>query len=282
MIDLHAHTLHSDGERAPEALLAEAAQAGITVLAVTDHDTVAGIADSRRAADRLGIRLVAGIEISAEFHGREVHLLGHLLDSEARALTDLQRVFLEERRERMEQMVRRAQELGMKITLEQVVAQSGGENLGRPHLALALARAGYAEDVDDAFRRFLHDRAPLWIDRRRLPAAEAIALVHRAGGTASLAHPGTNRISEQELKVLAADGLDAVEALHPEHVPNQAEAYQRWASGLGLLVTAGSDFHGPRMQPGRKLAARTLDAERFAALEERARGWAARGVQGAQ
>src|SRR5205823_5078856 len=134
-----------------------------------------------------------------------------------------------------------------------------------------LVECGHASSVKDAFDRFLHSRGPLWVDRRRLSVSEAVELVRTAGGTSSLAHPGANGISRQELKVCAGVGLDAVEAHHPDHVPTQAEAYERWASGLGLLVTAGSDYHGPAVQPGRKLADRTLSAERFAALEERAR-----------
>ena len=277
MIDLHSHTLHSDGQRTPGELLAEAAAAGVSVLAVTDHDTVSGIADCEAAAAPLGVRLVPGIELSAELHGREVHVLGHLLDPRSPALLELQVLLLDERRERMDRMIARANAAGMKVTKQQVVAHSGGDNLGRPHLARALVEAGHASSVKDAFNRFLRDGAPLFCDRRKMSAAEAIELVHRAGGTASLAHPGANKVSQQELKGLAAGGLDAVEALHPEHVPSQAEAYARWAGELGMLVTAGSDFHGPAVQPDRKLGDRTLSAERFAALEERARAWAAKG-----
>ena len=271
MIDLHSHTRHSDGQRSPNELLAEAAAAGITVLAVTDHDTVSGIADCQRAAAAFSVRLVPGIELSAELHGREVHVLGHLLDPASPALLDLQGQLLDERRERMDRMIAKAQSLGLKITKAQVVAHSGGDNLGRPHLARALVDAGYADSVKDAFKRFLRDGGPVFCDRRKMQAADAIALIHRAFGTASVAHPGANKVSQQELKALAESGLDAVEAFHPEHVPSQVEAYIRWAEALGMLITAGSDFHGPAVQPGRKLGDRWLSTERFAALEERAR-----------
>src|SRR6267154_1171626 len=226
MIDLHSHTLHSDGQRTPDELLAEAAAAKVTVLSLTDHDTVSGIADASAAATRRGIRLVPGIELSCELHGREVHVLGHFLDPCSGALLQL--------------------------------------------AADMLAECGHARTVKDAFDRFLHSRGSLWVDRRRLSVAEAVALVRSAGGTSSIAHPGANEVSRQELKVCADGGLDAVEALHPDHVPTQAQAYERWAAELQLLVTAGSDYHGPAVQPGRKLGDRTLSAERFAALEERA------------
>ena len=272
MIDLHSHTLHSDGQRSPDELVSEAVAAGVKVLSLTDHDTVSGIADATASATRRGIRLVPGIELSCELHGREVHILGHFLDPCSGTLLQLAADMLAERRERMERMVGRAQDAGFKqVTMERVIAASGGENLGRPHLARALVDCGHAKNVKDAFDRFLHSRGPLWVDRRRLSVAEAVGLVRGAGGTSSIAHPGANAVSRQELRVCAEAGLDAVEALHPDHVPTQVEAYERWAAELQLLVTAGSDYHGPAVQPGRKLGDRTLSAERFVALEERSR-----------
>ena len=272
MIDLHSHTRHSDGDRSPEQLLAEAAAAGIRVLSVTDHDTVSGIGECRAAAARHGVRLVPGIELSCELHGREVHILGHFLDDASPALGRLAAAMLAERRERMERMVLRAQQQHLDgVTLEAVIACSGGENLGRPHLARVLVDRGHASSIKDAFDRFLGDRCALWVDRRRLAVPEALEIIRGAGGTASVAHPGANAVSRQELRVLAEAGLDAVEAHHPEHPPNQAEAYGKWAADLGMLITAGSDYHGPSVQPDRKLGDRWLAADRFAALEERAR-----------
>ncbi len=271
MIDLHSHTLHSDGQRTPVELLAEASAAGVTILSVTDHDTVSGLLECAAAAAERGVRFVPGIELSCELHGREVHLLGHFLDPRSKGLARISVEMLSERRERMERMVLRAQELGLRgVTMERVTSHSGGENLGRPHLARALIECGHAASIKEAFEKYLKTRGALWVDRRRLGLPEAIALIHAAGGTASLAHPGANKVSQQELKGLAPLGLDAVESLHPEHVPTQVEAYQRWAHALGMLVTAGSDYHGPVVQPDRQLGDRSLSADRFAALEERA------------
>src|SRR5256714_7503181 len=230
VIDLHSHTLHSDGQRTPDELLAEAAAAKVTVLSLTDHDPVSGIAQASAAATRRGIRLVPGIELSCDLHGREVHVLGHFLDPCSGTLLQLAADMLAERRQRMERMVARAQAAGFtKVTLERVIAASGGENLGRPHLARALVECGHARSINDAFDRFLGTNGPLWVDRRRLPTAEAIRLVHEAGGTASIAHPGANGVSRQEPKALAPEALDGVEAWHPEHPPNQAETVVRWA-----------------------------------------------------
>jgi 3',5'-nucleoside bisphosphate phosphatase len=271
VIDLHSHTLHSDGDRTPAQLFAEAKAAGVRVLGVTDHDTVSGIEQCRAASEQVGVRLVAGIELSCDLHGREVHVLGHFIDAESLALERLAADMLVERRERMERMIAAARKGGcIEVTLERVLAVSGGENLGRPHLARVLVDCGHAQSMKDAFDRFLGTGGPFWVDRRRLPVSEAVLLVHDAQGTASIAHPGANGISRQELKAIADLGIDGVEAWHPEHPPNQAEAFARWADEMGLVVTAGSDFHGATVQPDRKLGDRTLSPERFAALEERA------------
>jgi predicted metal-dependent phosphoesterase TrpH len=271
MIDLHSHTTHSDGDRSPAQLFEAAAAAGVKILSVTDHDTVSGMVECAAAAKQTGLRLIPGIELSCELHGREVHVLGHFLDATRPSLRALADDMLGERRERMERMVALAQSLGMKgVTMERVIANSGGENLGRPHLARALIDCGHASSVKDAFDKFLHTRGPLWVDRRRLTIPEAVQLVRGAGGTTSIAHPGANGVSKQEMKTLADGGIDAVEAWHPEHPPNQAEAYQRWGAELGMLVTAGSDYHGPSVQPDRKLGDRYLAEDRFLALEARA------------
>lgn len=272
MIDLHSHTLHSDGDRSPSQLFALAAAAGVKVLAVTDHDTVLGLADCRAASEASGLRFVPGIELSCELHGREVHVLGHFIDPQGTPLERLATGLLEERRDRMERMVALAQGMGFSaVTMERVFAVGGGDNLGRPHLARVLVDCGHALSIKDAFDRFLDTDGPMWVDRRRLPVADAIRMIHEAGGTATIAHPGANGISRQELKAMADIGLDGVEAFHPEHPPNQAEAFVRAAEELGLAVTAGSDFHGASVQPDRKLGDRTLPPDRFAALEQRAK-----------
>jgi predicted metal-dependent phosphoesterase TrpH len=271
VIDLHSHTLHSDGDRSPSQLFALAAAAGVKVLSVTDHDTVLGLADCRAASEASGVRFVPGIELSCELHGREVHVLGHFIDPPGTPLERLATGMLEERRERMERMVGRAQAMGFSaVTMERVAAVGGGDNLGRPHLARVLVDCGHALSIKDAFDRYLQTGGSIWVDRRRLPVADAVRMVHEAGGTATIAHPGANAISRQELKAIADEGLDGVEAWHPEHPPNQAEAFVRAAEELGLVVTAGSDYHGPSVQPDRNLGDRTLPPERFAALEQRA------------
>ena len=270
-IDLHSHTIASDGELTPTALLQRAAASGVRTLAVTDHDTVQGLAEAAVAARAAGVELVNGIELSAELNGREIHVLGHFLEPTAPGLVALASEMGAERRERMERMVAKLAAQGFPVTMEAVLAEAKGA-IGRPHLARVLVARGLAANVGDAFKKFLKPGMPGYVERRRLEAAQAISLLVKSGGTATVAHPGINKVSQQELRELASLGLAGVEANHPDHVPSQVEAYERWGRECGLVATAGSDFHGEKTTPGRKLGERSMRAEALAALRARAHG----------
>jgi predicted metal-dependent phosphoesterase TrpH len=270
MIDLHSHTTASDGEHSPEALLALARAAGVRVLAVTDHDTVSGLRRARAAADAEGLGFVPGIEVSATAGGREVHILGHFVDATESGLARYSERLKGERAVRMGRMVQRMGELGFPVTLEEVESIGGGAHLGRPHLALALLNRGYVSSTKEAFDRFLADGRPGHVDRFRVSTEEAIALLHAAGGTATLAHPGPSKVTQPTLAALAQAGMDGLEVFHADHVPSQREAFQRTADALGLIPTGGSDYHGPRVSPGRKPGGSTTPPEAFARLEARA------------
>jgi len=270
MIDLHSHTTASDGEHAPEALLALARAAGVTVLGVTDHDTVAGLQRAETAAGAEGVRFVPGIEVSATAGGREVHVLGHFVDRSEARLASFSDRLRGERAHRMARMVVRMTELGFPVTLEEVERIGGGAHLGRPHLALALLNRGYVGSTKEAFDRFLADGRPGHVDRFRLPAEDAVLLLHGAGGTATLAHPGPSHVAAPTLEALARAGLDGLEVFHADHSPGQREAFQRTAEALGLIPTGGSDFHGARVSPGRKLGAAGTPPDAFQRLVDRA------------
>jgi len=271
MIDLHSHTTASDGEHSPEALLSLARAAGVTVLAVTDHDTVSGLARAQAAADAEGLGFVPGIEVSATAGGREVHVLGHFVDATESGLAEYTDRLRGERATRMARMVERMGELGFPLTLEEVEKIGGGAHLGRPHLALALLNRGYVSSTKEAFDRFLADGRPGHVDRFRVSAEEAVRLLHAAGGTATLAHPGPSKVTTPTLQTRAASGLDGLEVFHADHVPSQREAFLRTAGALGLIPTGGSDYHGARVSPGRKPGGSTTPPEAFARLTARAR-----------
>jgi 3',5'-nucleoside bisphosphate phosphatase len=269
MIDLHSHSDASDGQYAPAELVALAARAGVAVLGLTDHDTVAGLGAAAEAAARLGLRLVPGIEVSVALNRREVHLLGHFVDPAEGHLTAWSLRLEAERAGRMEAMLERLARAGIKVALEEVRAISGAAPLGRPHLARALVDRGVCVSTREAFDRFLADGKLCHVPRREVSPAEAIALLHGAGGTVTLAHPGASKVHRGELELLARCGLDGLEVGHADHPPSQREAFERWAAPLGLVATAGSDFHGPQVTPDRSLGEVSMSEAALEALEAR-------------
>lgn len=246
-VDLHMHSSASDGSLPPDAVVGAAAAAHLTAIALTDHDSVAGIAHAREAGARLGVRVVAGVELSAMDAGDEAHLLGlHLsrLDAIERHLA----VFRESRRARAGRMVERLHALGIPLALDAVLAEAGDAAIGRPHVARALVAGGWAKDLRDAFDRLLGNGRPAFVPKYRLSLGEAIALVHDAGGLAVLAHPGAGG-TRARLETLRAQGLDGVEVLHPGHSTEDIARLSTLAEHLDLLPSGGSDWHGARTGP---------------------------------
>jgi hypothetical protein len=245
----------------------------VSVWSLTDHDTVAGQEGAAAAAREQGLRFVPGIELSVflgdEGEGREVHVLGHFVDPAHPSLRRFEDLLADHRRGRMGRILERLGKLGIRVTLEEVVACSGGKTLGRPHVARAVVAAGAAPSVREAFDRWLGEGRPAYVGRYRLSAADAVALVRGAGGVATLAHPGVSRVGRVDLAELRRIGFEGVEVRHPEHSPGQVEEYRRLARELGLVPTAGSDFHGPAINPERVIGSAGMAPEDLAALEAR-------------
>ncbi|MGQ0507761.1 MAG: PHP domain-containing protein [Myxococcaceae bacterium] len=274
MIDLHSHTTASDGQHSPTELIRLAAAAGVTQLAVTDHDTVGGLAEATQAAQALGLRVIPGIELSAFVNRREVHILGHFLDPSDEELSGFSRKLRGERETRMIQMVAKMVSLGYPVTMEMVRQIAGDDaNLGRPHLARVLMEMGWVRDTKEAFDRFLADGKPGCVERFKISGEEAIGLIQRAGGAATVAHPGVSKIERFELEALKKSGLSGVEVLHSDHNPSVREKYLKIASELDLVATAGSDFHGDKIAPGRLLGTASMPPENLSALRARARAY---------
>jgi 3',5'-nucleoside bisphosphate phosphatase len=276
VIDLHSHTTASDGQHSPAELLALAASAGVTALAVTDHDTVAGLGEAEEAARAHGVELVPGIELSAFVLKREVHILGHFVRPDFEELASFSARLSVEREQRMERMVEQMRRLGFPVTMGNVRAVAGNAQLGRPHLARVLVERGWCLDVKEAFDRFLGAGRSAWVDRFKLDGRDAIRLIHRAGGTATLAHPGSSKVERHELRMLAKDGLDGLEALHSDHNPSVREKYLKFAREFDLVTTGGSDFHGEQVTPGKRPGDSPTPAENFARLRARAASQSAR------
>lgn len=241
-VDLHAHSTASDGARTPDEVVREAKRAGLRAIALTDHDTVGGVVAAEGAAAQVGIRFVRGVELSAVEDDVETHVLGlHLGD-----VATMESQLLELRAMRSDRalrMVQRLNELGVRIDFDAVLQQAGGGAVGRPHVARAMIAEGWATDFRDAFDRYIGNGRPAFVPKDKLPVASAIAMIHRAGGIAVVAHPGS-AASRQRLQKMAGEGMDGIEVLHPSHSPEDVSRLSCLAEEFGLVRSGGSDWHG--------------------------------------
>ena len=247
--DLHTHTTCSDGSVGPADLVAMAASGGASAIAITDHDTVAGLFEARAAADRVGIEFMNGVEISAEYSPGTMHILGYCVDDLSATMESKLDQLRAARDRRNPEIVARLRLLGMEISYEEVLSVAGSDIVGRPHFARLLVGKGYVESIPEAFNKYLAKGAAAYVEKMRLSPRDAINLIHDAGGVAVLAHPyqlGLPSLSEEEdlITELVAFGLDGIEALYSRHSEVQRATYADLATRHGLLITGGSDYHG--------------------------------------
>ena len=251
-VDLHAHTTASDGTDSPARLVMNAAALGLSAVAITDHDTTQGLAEAEEAARRAGIELVRGVELSLDWHSGAMHMLVLLAEDIGLLHSRLGEV-RRGRVRRNQVMVERLRDQGIRITMDEVAAESGQGTTGRPHLAAVLVKRGYVSDIGEAFNKYLGRGRPAYAERKRLAPAEAIELAHAAGGVAVLAHPLTLGVEGGELctllSELAALGLDGLEAYYGAYEPPTRGNLADLARRHGLVPTGGSDYHG-RFKPG--------------------------------
>lgn len=245
-VDLHLHTTASDGRCTPRELVERASAAGVTVMAVTDHDTLAAVRDAQAIGRDRDIIVIAGIEITALEDGRDVHVLGYFVDLNDRDLDAFLREQRANRIERLRAVSARLAELGMPVDIEPLLARAQrntGESIGRPLVARLLIDAGYVSDSREAFDKWLARGQPAFVPRAGASPEDVIGIIHHARGLASLAHPGLTRIDDR-IAALRNSGLDAIEVFHSEHDAATIERYRHIARDLSLLITGGSDFHG--------------------------------------
>lgn len=246
--DLHLHSAASDGSQSPSGLVADCAARNLAVIALSDHDTVDGVAEAGNAAIRSGIRVIAAVELSADFRG-ELHILGYGIDPGDARLEAFLRGQREKRRLRIPRIVEKLRALGVPICAGDVAREAGSAAPGRPHVARALVRLGVCADMDDAFGRYLNRDGPAYVGRELPPPADAVALIAASGGRAVLAHPGCIGLDGAGLETLAgrlADyGLSGLEAFYPAHNDVQVGRLLRMCRRAGLVATYGSDSHGP-------------------------------------
>jgi predicted metal-dependent phosphoesterase TrpH len=269
--DLHLHTTASDGTLEPAALVECAARAGLTIIAVTDHDTLSGLPQARHAAGQHGIRLVNGVEITAVEDGRDVHLLAYFIDADHSILTGFLERQRQDRVRRVREIAARLESLGCQIDADSLISAvtvTSGRSIGRPQIADALVANGHARDRGDAFDRLLGTDRPAYVARCGPTPEEVIDTASQAGGLVSLAHPGLTQVDDI-IPRLAAAGLTALEARHSDHDSETEHRYRALAALYGLVVTGGSDFHGPSGHRTATLGLVTLPEGDFATFEAR-------------
>ncbi len=253
MIDLHTHSAISDGSDAPARIPELAAAAGCSAVALTDHDNLSGLEEARRSADRAGVTLVPGCEVSCKpdglAEGSSVHVLVYFVEEGDGPLQSELRLLRADRKERNKKLLRRLSDLGVRVDYDKLAADAGGEEgLGRPHFARALVELGAARDIDDAFERWLANGAPAYVPKGRLLPKEVAGLARRSGGVAVLAHPLSLGLELRDLERLSTELADAgfagLEAVYGRYSPEQRSDLTRIARSSGLVPTGGSDYHG--------------------------------------
>lgn len=242
-IDLHLHTNCSDGLRTPLEILEEVRKRKLAAFAITDHDTISGFLSAREQLQEGDPELIAGLELSCSTEAGDIHLLAYLFDPDNARLLEALGDFQEKRNQRGRKMVQRLNDMGISITYDDVLQAAGTAAVGRPHVAEAMHQCKAVASYDDAFRQYIGDKKPAFVPKHNFTPADAISLIHAAGGVAVLAHPmvagAVDRIEE-----LAGLGIDGIEVLHPDHKQHEAAKLKEMAERFRLLWTGGSDFHG--------------------------------------
>ncbi|WP_433939122.1 PHP domain-containing protein [Paenibacillus lautus] len=249
--DLHSHTQASDGMNTPSENVQLAYERGLGALAITDHDTVAGIEEALQAGERLNIIVVPGVEISTMAGGTDIHVLGYYVDHRDPVFLDRLTALRRTREKRNEKILAKLRELGIELTMEEVIAVLGrqlepDESIGRPHIADALVHKGHALDLRDAFDRYLAQGAAGYVPQPRIHPKEACEWIREAGGVPVLAHPGLYGDDALVRTVIEESGFKGIEVYHSDHGVSEEERYLAMAEEYGFIVTAGSDYHGQR------------------------------------
>ncbi|SEK98354.1 PHP domain-containing protein [Paenibacillus sp. OK003] len=249
--DLHTHSQASDGMQPPAENVKLAKQRGLSAVALTDHDTVAGVAEAQRAGREYGIDVVSGVEVSTRAGGKDIHVLGYYVNTEDEQFLERLRGLREAREERNHLIIAKLQELGLEISWQEVIDGLGrplepDESIGRPHMADVLVRKGYAADMRDAFNRYLAEGQPGYVSVPRVAPEDACQWIKDAGGAAVIAHPGLYRDDELVRRILEDSRPDGIEVVHSDHGPEEERRYAELAREFGLIQTGGSDYHGVR------------------------------------
>lgn len=242
--DLHIHSSASDGKLTAGEIVQLALKAGLSTIALTDHDTVDGIKPAFEAAESAGLEVIPGIELNTDLAGGEIHILGYYLDLGSEWLASTLDGLRAARENRAQMMISKLAQLGIRIDYDHLRRVAGSATLGRPHIAQVLCEAGYSSSVGDAFDRYLGNGKPAYIAHHKLDPFMAIETIIKGGGVPVLAHPGLAKKDELIAKFIGC-GLQGLEVFYPFHTPDDVDRYQKICLVHGLIMTGGTDYHGP-------------------------------------
>ncbi len=240
--DLHTHTTYSDGVNSPCQLVRLAYEKGLRALAITDHDSVNGLPEAMECAEKYGVEIIPGLEISSEIDNTEIHLIGLFIDYQNAELQKYLQFFRDERFHRAKRIVKKLEAMNVEISIEEILAEANNSAIGRPHIANILFRKGYVANYLEAFHKYLGDYAPAFERKIHVSLQSAIKLINDAGGIAILAHPG--KMPEELLKTVIHAGIDGIETVHPSHTDSLRKFYAGIVDQYCLLASGGSDYHG--------------------------------------
>jgi 3',5'-nucleoside bisphosphate phosphatase len=241
-IDLHTHTIHSDGIYTPAELVEKAHKFGLDIISITDHDSTNGIKDAMECGKDLGLEIIHGLEISTDVDDKEIHLLAYFMDIENEELKKYLEFFRDERMHRAKRIVQKLRSLGLSISMDNVLAHSQNSAIGRPHIAYAMVDLGLVPNYQQAFEKYIGDNGPAFERKIHVSAQSALKLISDSGGLSFIAHPGY--MKENLLSSLIKAGVDGIECVHPSHSENQVQFYRGIVNQYCLLESGGSDFHG--------------------------------------
>jgi predicted metal-dependent phosphoesterase TrpH len=270
-VDLHIHSTTSDGVYTPSEVVHLALERGLATIALTDHDTLGGVAEAQQAAVGAGLEVIAGVEINSEGVWGDLHFLGYYVDPESAPLRERLRAIRDARVERARKMLERLGQMGMMLEWEEIRALASGDSIGRPHVAQALLNRRYVQTLQEAFDRFIGLDSPAYVPRLRLTPPEVMQTITEAGGVPVLAHPAhSGAATVRRIPEFVGYGLRGVEVYYPHHSPEQVEMLLGLCREHGLLATGGSDFHGSGIEGGASLGSVYVPPECVERLREMA------------
>lgn len=265
-VDLHMHTIYSDGVYTPEELILKVKQTGIDVISITDHDTVDGIAESIEIGKNYGVEVIPGLEISSDIRDREVHILGYFIDPKNYELGEYLKFFRAERIKRAARITEKLNALGIALTLEDVMDVAMNSAVGRPHIAKALVNRGFVSNYFEAFSKYIGNNCPAYERKVHVSPRSAFKIISDAGGLSFIAHPGN--LPDTIMMELIEAGLDGIEVIHPSHLPYQIKHYRGIVNEYFLLESGGSDFHGGDRNDYENLGKYTIGFSKIEAMRK--------------